>query len=351
MTTFADAAAAEKSLVDNKFTYTEWDKTKQAAVTKTAPHDSAVYLKDYAKAAAFLCDAGRFETALGTVSKKLWEAYLKLDPLTKNKFTRALGAVAVSYGFDYQNRFQLQTDAGNIAGNPDTAPIGILLIGGDPQLGYMLRGKFFWKDSMDSRHGEHSHSLQWLAIAEGAGLGAGAAELYSHTGNYRAPSQSDTKGARSFVLWQWLADCFPEDKKKAAGDSKFLNGEQLISNSYRSPQIIMDHLLMGNPRAKMNHFVSTYLYARYKSRGWLAEVSTFDPATNTTTKAVTDIQTKDIKEHGKAKAVSGGWKKSDASPEARMNRDPAKYTSKMDTPKGVIKMKFHGIVGNFHHDS
>ena len=40
-------------------------------------------------------------------------------------------------------------------------------IGGDPQLGYMLRNKLFWKDSMDLRHGEHSHSLQWLAIAQG----------------------------------------------------------------------------------------------------------------------------------------------------------------------------------------
>jgi hypothetical protein len=31
----------------------------------------------------------------------------------------------------------------------------------------MLHNKLFWKDSMDLRHGEHSRSLQWLAIAQG----------------------------------------------------------------------------------------------------------------------------------------------------------------------------------------
>ena len=87
------------------------------------------------------------------------------------------------------------------------------LVGGDDQLGFFLRNKLFWKDSMNLRHGEHSHSLQWLAISAGA-IGAPVAipELYARSGEFMM--KTNTGGPCR--AWAWLADSFPSARDGGA---------------------------------------------------------------------------------------------------------------------------------------
>jgi hypothetical protein len=343
MTKFNTVGEAKKSLQDNGFHYTQWNKERGGPVTSAQPLNHETHLEDYAKIAVFLCSQADFDTAMGAVSKKLWQQYILFNADTTNKFTRALGVVARAARFDFQSRFQLHTDGG-----PSKPPIGIMLIEGDAQLGYMLRNKLFWKDSMDSRHGEHTHSLQWLAIHEGAGTATPAAELYSYCADYRLQSADDRSSERSFTVWQWLADCFSSDMKKAAEGSAFKNGEKLLTDSARSPQVIMDRLMLGDPVAKKNHFVSTYLYARYKKRSWLVEVEVFDQEKQAKVKSVTDLQNRSIKPARQDVLDSGKWVASPSSPDARMLRNTAHQASAPASEKKSYKMKFHEIEGRLY---
>lgn len=342
MAVFATFAEARESLSKNKWAYTEWDKQKKQAVTAKMT-DLDEYLDDYAKIAAFLCNTGDFEQALANVSACMWVAYTGLDPLLRNRFTRAMGQVAVQSGFTFQNRMMLDTAGDAQSGSSDSAPIGVLLIGGDPQLGYMLRNKLFWKDGMDSRHGEHTHSLQWLAISLGASTTRRAADLYAKTADIRAPSQDDSKGVRSLTMWQWLCDCFPTDMKKFASQ-KFLNDETLESQSARSPQVIMDSLLKGKPQNHRAQFLAAYLFGRYRNRGWL----TYD----TGTKSVTNIQTKDIKAHRMEERTDHAWAKSPNSP-ARLIRDKDEYAKvEKHSPtdkKKEFEVTFHDLKGTLSY--
>lgn len=342
MTTFNRYEEARNSLKANKWAYTKWDTAEKRAITaKFSDLDS--YLDDYARIAAFLCNEEAFQNALANVSALIWSVYVDLDPLERNRFTRAMGAVATKCGFTFQNRMQLDTSGEAQGGSSDTAPIGVLLIGGDPQLGYMLRNKLFWKDGMDSRHGEHTHSLQWLAIALGAGTTKAAADLYAKTADIRAPSQVDMPGHRSLTMWQWISDCFPPDMKKFATD-KFTNGETLESASRRSPQVIMDSLLMGRPQNNRAQFIAHYLFGRYRNRGWLD----FDIKE----KVVTNIQSKDIKSHRLEERAKHGWDTSPSSPNARMIRNAEAYDEQgMHTgaAKKSFPCEFHGIKGTLSY--
>lgn len=339
-TVFANMQQARTSLSDNKFAYTKWVSGKGAETASHAQKDD--YLNGYATIAAFLCDNARFEAALDQVSRQLWDAYCLFNPDTRNKFTRALNKVAKGAGFDYQNRFSADTTG--------TKPIGIRLVGGDPQLGYMLRNKLFWKDSMDLRHGEHSHSLQWLAIAQGnPGLVPTAADLYSEAGNFRAASKSDRKGERSMLMWQWIADCFPSNMKRLASEV-FLNGETLESQTYRSPQIITDYLLRRQGGPIEGNFVSNYLFYRYKNRNWLTTKEVWDPNLKTMRTELDKIYTGDPTVTRENSVGGRSWKPSPSVPNARQIRDPTKYDGKhAGNPIQSYQVKFHDKEGNLSY--
>lgn len=339
-TVFASAVQARTSLTDNKFTYTQWVKGEGAKTANFAQKDA--FLDGYAAIAAFLCNGPVFEAALDQVSSLLWDAYCLFRPNTRNKFTRALNKVASAKGFDYQNRFNLDTT--------HTKPIGIKLIGGDPQLGYMLRNKLFWKDSMDLRHGEHSHSLQWLAIAHGnPGLVPTVPNLYAETGNFRGGSKDDRGGDRSMLMWQWLTDCFPSDMRRLA-TAEFLNGETLESQSYRSPQVITDYLVrrLGGPIP--GNFVSTYLFHRYKNRNWLTTKEVWDQPSGQMRTQLDKVYTGDPTVNREGSVGAKTWKPSPSVPNARLIRDtPAYGGGHPGDPVQEHQVNFHGKAGTLSY--
>jgi hypothetical protein len=214
------------------------------------------------KFAHFLCDKRKFETSLDYISGRLWEQYIKIPPTTNNRLTRAISLVAEPLGFGMRaNQVAPLATHGDGLG----VPVHIKLVGGDPELGYMLRNKLFWKDSMDNWHGEYTHCFQWLAIARE--FPGEASDLYAKLSRYRARNAPDSKPV---YLWQWLADCFPTKLDDIATEcTKSGSTEKICSDSYRSPQILTDYLVR-NPRAPLKrHFISHYLCKRYQKRGWL----------------------------------------------------------------------------------
>lgn len=263
---------------------------------------------------AFLDDPGRFEPKLTDVSKAIWVEYLKLDQHLKNKFSISLGIVAQRKKFRVSNK-------------PTTAPhpdaLDIKLVGSYGDFFGLLRDKWFWKDSMDMEHGEYSHALQWLAIAEQ--FDARAADLYSKLPDYKSGGKKGT----SIPLWSFLADCFPDTKKAEP---------ELTVNTYRSPQWITKHLL-GTQKPIDGHFVSAYLNYVYRQRNLVSYDKTkLDTIKanygSSSARALDPSRTKDWD----PRLEKGKVTRLDRKPDAE-KRDASKQQS--------FDVTFHGIAGKF----
>lgn len=163
--------------------------------------------------------------------------------------------LAQQYGFNFQQGLGLDTDY-------NTAPNSVTLIGNDLFLGTLVRTKLFWKDAISADHGEHSHSLQWLVAAQTlhGTTTTPVADLYSKTVDYMVMKKGETQTR----LWQLLVDSFPT----TGGTRK---ETQLTTDSFRCPQNVTRFLLgAGNNFAPISgHFISNYLYKRYKNRDWM----------------------------------------------------------------------------------
>ncbi len=290
-----------------------------------------------AQIAAFLCNKERFEEQLRYVSEAMWKRYVTLDINERNKFTRTISLVAEPFGFRVSTRLAPDPNRG--------VAMQLKLVAGDPELGYMLRNGLFWKDSMHNRHGEYTHSIQWLTIANK--FGRRARDLYSRLGNYRAT----TLDRQSVYLWQWLADCFPSDMRTAADATKLKNGETLESQSYRSPQVITDYLVRQMTGPVKGHFISGFLHMRYNKRKWLSA--------DTHDKVGEKLKMKklagDAIGNADAKKLAGQWSNSTrpgATGQARWVRDAAHdlLAVAARTVKSYDKT-YHGLKGKLYEGS
>lgn len=202
--------------------------------------------------------AGMFETALTNVSADLWIRFAALTG--RNRFTRALGDLAQHRGFNL-------TDD-----RVSTVPHIDIVMTGSVSAEYFadqVKAGRFWKDSFSASHGEYSHALQWLAIADAQHnniieLSQSAADVYK--------SLFDPKNRHSFYsrkkkqqdegwLWSWLCDAFQTGSAE-------LSQDECPQTSFRSPQRVMDYLF-GNPANPGGHFLRFYLLRRYIKRGYL----------------------------------------------------------------------------------
>jgi hypothetical protein len=317
MTDYLNRAQAKQCLLDNKLRYMGQDQSIRNQIDQ--------YIDGYSEICAFLSRPLEFQNKLAEVSKKLWFAY-RNDPSESNKFTRALSVIGSQLGFSVRQDYLATVQNGTVT---DSSPIKFKLTGNDTGLGFFLRNKLFWKDSMEALHGEHSHSLQWLAIAV-ANLGTAlpVSQLYSQAGSF-VMSGTDGGADTNIYLWAWLADCFPQSMKKF-GDTKVLNGnkDNLTTDSYRSPQNITTYLVpLDNPIE--GHFVSTYLFYRYTKRKWIK---------------------------GNIGGSIGGIANAKASTSAAWSRSPTQQnrfirTDFSDVHKNRVgaQFEFHGIPGNLYN--
>lgn len=248
-------------------------RTRMATLFEVPPALPAGILDDYARIASFLSDRRQFTKALTSVSERLWSIYKSFDGKTRNKFTTAIARFSSQYGF--------MLDASNHALTNTVVLVGA--IDGAQYLEWVKSGVFF-KDDMDLKHGEHSHTLQWLAIAvarKEIGLAMRDDPSFLYKNIYEIKSRSSQKiivpgfklkqkskeqAERNGVsLWSWLLDCFP---LSTASNGAMPGGESLFTESFRCPQVLMQHLI---DETGEDHFLGTYLRYRYRRRRWLSD--------------------------------------------------------------------------------
>ncbi len=178
------------------------------------------YCGTYARIACFLSNEAKMKDAIINLSLSLESAYWAIVKRegngVANKMTRAIAAVGRDYGFS--------GDAGAVFS------------------GYVVPYSFrqhvwqkrFWKDAVSSNHGEHSHSFQWLMIAQN--LDIDASEYYKFCCEYRStkvylrPTSKDNPNDQieRLYLWDLLVDCFDY---QLTPDWK----ENIVSHTARSP--------------------------------------------------------------------------------------------------------------------
>jgi hypothetical protein len=329
-----------KSEADALVSYRNWDfKADHTKVTSDLEAEKG----RFCRIAAFLCNKSDFETHLRYVSQRVWERYADIPPDTRNRFTRAISLVAEPLGFRLGDIRAPPSAHAPPAVAPITPPppgqaMRLKLVAGDPELGYMLRNRLFWKDSMNNRHGEYSHALQWLAVAIKFGSGDASA-AYANSGYFMA---RNAPASSPVYMWQWLADCFPSDLERIA-TACTANGvdEKICSDSYRTPQIITDYLVRNPRGALKDHFLSSYLHRRYAEREWFATADTGRKKGDLVKLAG------DSRAHAETKKAAGGFTNSTrpgATAEARWVRteDPAAKTKER-----TVEVEFHGLKGVF----
>jgi hypothetical protein len=245
---FTTWEAARTSLMDNGFKPGKWTGGKFTLEGQVDPNQ----IERFAKIAHFLSTEYLINNYMAYLSREIWLHYKSLPCNGSNLFSRALWLCAHKHGFKYSNS--------ESAEHSEARAFQIKLIDADNGLGWLLRNKLFWKDSMHNYHGEYSHALQWLMIARRFNWASAA---YSACANYAAKD----KDGEYCPLWSWLADCFPTDRAPAS--PVFKNNETLHSDTFRSPQFITKSLLGEKPIK--DHFISHHLWMRYTKRKWLAD--------------------------------------------------------------------------------
>ncbi len=319
MTDYPDMGTALKALRDNNMRHHS---------KSPLSHKLDDYLEGYAEVCAFLSNTEKFEATLNHISMRLWSAYRR-DPSKSNKFTRALSVVGSQNGFYCAN--------GHLSTVDTSTPMKFKLTGGDKELGYFLRNKLFWKDSMEAQHGEHSHSLQWLCIsAAKLKTKVPITELYARSGEF-GMTTTDKDLCRA---WAWIADCFPSSMS-AFGDATKLSKtkDTLTTTKYRSPQNIMNFLLKDGKAIK-DHFVSEYLFRRYTKHKWFKSGEGERAFGGSIGGAARAKSLSDTATWKASERVSNRLIRTDFSdPRTRATPDPSKRT------KLVEEVKFHGVEG------
>lgn len=230
----------------------------------------ATIMDDYAKIAWYLTNSTNqgpsFVSGMEAVSKQLWDVYRdyfqRFEGRMRNLFTSAIRDVAIRNGWVY--------------GSDDNVVL-VYAVTAQQYMDWVSKGVLF-KDMMDVKHGEHSHTFQWLAIAHDAQaiqLTHPACYLYKNTALVKPknkaelilPKEKHPTGKQGisdqFDLFAWLADCFPIAMAHSCQDP---GGESIFSDSFRSPQAVTKYLIEDAPA---DHFVANYLRYRYKKRQWL----------------------------------------------------------------------------------
>jgi hypothetical protein len=208
---------------------------------------------DYAEIAVFLSDPDRWKPAVEEVSKLLREHYLAALLIRRtNGFTSAISMIAPLLGFP-ETRYHLL-----LAGFTDPNTFKSY-----------VRNGFFWKDAVSSYHGEHSHSIQWLALAQACkdktlNINADISTLYKESVDYACKKplyHASSKEDRLLLLWDWLVDCFDY------GPSADFEAN-ITSQTARSPTYLNKSLFNEGEKVGSSSWLGQYLVARHNKRLW-----------------------------------------------------------------------------------
>lgn len=203
------------------------------------------YLDELAKITAFLSDTSVCRTALQKVDEELCKIYVSQQAgiakgVPRKKLSECILQLAARGGFTQMQGVVLTGDAGTA-------------------FGLITGSKIMFKDGLSSIHGEFTHSLQWLAVIECAGmLGipvGNVADIYAYCGTtsmiknfYLTGEKPGGKGEdknrfKKSGLFDFVCDAFLFNEGDQ--DQTFLL-HNLFSKSARSPAFISMLIKDGN---------------------------------------------------------------------------------------------------------
>ena len=206
---------------------------------------------DYASIAVFLSDSAQWEAWVTSLSRGLeLEYWYRAYQGYGNRLSGAIAGIGRTLGFDgYQN--------------------GVVMAGYTEESVFKsyVESKAFWKDAVSANHGEHSHSIQWLAIAlaaaakEGLSLRNPVTSLYKKTVSFKSnveftrPGEGGKSSSSRVTLWDFLVDCFNH-----GGQPDFESN--IITHTARSPTALNSKL------QAMPIWLGRHIKGRYDARGW-----------------------------------------------------------------------------------
>lgn len=315
-----------------KFLLTKKEKGQDREIVKQNAQQLDNDYRDFGKIYDLFENRDAFKAGLDRLSATLWQNYRTITnqvpkpgavppPAPGNLFTRSLGITARQRNFTFQQGLTVETDFNSV-------PSSVTLIAGDPYIGTLIRSKLFWKDAISADHGEHSHSFQWLVAAHelNGQTTSPIPDLYARTVDYWIMR----KGVDSINLWQLLVDCFPTVGGARDPDPR------LITDSFRCPQNVTRFLLGKEHgfQAIPGHFISHYLFMRYKARS-LYEI--INPGA-----ADAKMKLKDIYTDVQSKK---DWKQLVSNPARLKRTDVAEVPGKHIGDRNVQELTFHGRPG------
>lgn len=256
---------------------------------------------DYARIAVFLSVEKLWQPGMAAASDMLQDQYqYHVIKRHGNRLTSAISAAAKSLGFSPYAQ-------------------GVILAGFTSVETFKdyVKKRAFWKDAVSSNHGEHSHSLQWLAIGIAArgkqdlSLTKPVSTLYQYAVDFSSTQtflHSGRGEQATIYLRDFLVDCF--DFGTQQPDYK----TNIHTQTARSPTYVNKYLFQSDL------WIGKYLTTRYDTRGW------GDPGTGTP-----------IKSHAINKATQRGFSQtaSNSGGNYVYERPGVTNSTKIDVPGGT----------------
>jgi hypothetical protein len=186
-------------------------------VDESAALYKEVDMYKYTTLAKFLSCTTTFQSSAETVSKWLEVLYknLREDEGIRGSFTQALRQYAPTLGFSDH----------------------VLILNGKapgPDFIWVVSQKCLFRDVYTRPHGEFTHAVQWLTMAN-MYQGFGVADLYARSIKYKSTTSFATgKDKSKIYLWQFLVDCF-----EGGGENYQSN---ILCKTFRCPQYTTENV-------------------------------------------------------------------------------------------------------------
>jgi hypothetical protein len=206
--------------------------TFETGDTSVAIHKEVDMFK-YATLAKFLSDTTIFQSSAEDVSNwlQLWYRQFREDEGIKGSFTQALRQYAPSLGFSDH----------------------VLILNGKapgPDFAWVVSQKCLFRDVYTRPHGEFTHAMQWLIMAN-MYKGMAVPDLYVRSVKYKSNKPFATgKTDEKIYLWQFLVDCF-----EGGGEDYRSN---ILCKTFRCPQYTTENLRKLSTKC----WVGEFLYVR-----------------------------------------------------------------------------------------
>ena len=178
-------------------------------------------MRSYAGMAKFLSDGESVREAARLLAIELGERYRSKKYVSSAGQTyRIVGAFSNALK-DYAGQFGFSSELVVLNGPVEPSVFS-----------EQVHARRLFRDVFTRPHGEFTHALQWLLLAD---YWENAAKLYSRSVKYKSVSDfSSGKSASRIVMWNLLVDCFEGEEDYSSN---------ILCRTFRCPQVFTNRLM------------------------------------------------------------------------------------------------------------